>query len=339
MSHRIYTGDALTWLRKMPDRVFQCCVTSPPYWGLRDYGHDGQIGLETTPDAYVAALVAVFAEVRRVLKDDGVLWLNLGDNYVSAPRGNKPGGYSTSSLTNPCRQDILARPHGKTAQRRNRASASANVQRSISGRFAGLKPKDLVGIPWMVAFALRADGWYLRSDVIWAKAHEFCPGGVGSTMPGSQRDRPTSAHEYLFLLSKSAKYFYDYDASRQIAVYPAGTRAAKGSGAREGNRREADYAVYSGARNLRDVWFISPQPYKEAHFATYPPALVRPCLVAGSRVGDWVLDPFAGSGTTGMVAQELGRHVALIELNPAYVPLITARLTNGNDDGRSERTG
>jgi DNA modification methylase len=334
---RILVGDAREQLARLPEQYVQCIVTSPPYWGLRDYGREGQIGLEPTPDAYVQSLLAVFRDVRRVLKDDGTLWLNLGDCYQSGSRG----GYDRE-------RSGVNKNHGQNAS--DFACAPNRMPQ------AGLKDKDLVGIPWRVAFALQADGWYLRSDIIWAKAHEFCPGGVGSTMPmgGKKADRPTPAHEYLFLLSKSPHYFYDEEAVKQPGVYAAGTRAAKGSGKREGNRRASDkrasreyavekrerggandgYAIYSGRRRLRDVWFISPQPYAEAHFATFPPKLVEPCILAGSAVGSVVLDPFCGSGTTGLVATQLGRHFLGIDLKAEYRELGRQRIRAGCPDAR-----
>lgn len=345
----LIVGDA----RYLPlaNQSVQCVVTSPPYWGLRDYktapqqwsdGTCSALGLEPTPHMYVAHLVEIFREVRRVLADDGTVWIVIGDSY----------------------QNAKGQAHGvdpKQAARRHLRTAHPNDL-----RIPGLKPKDLVGIPWLVAFALRDDGWYLRSDVIWAKAHEFCPGGVGSTMPlgGKKADRPTPAHEYVFLLSKSRTYYFDEEAIKQNGVYPSGTRAAKGSGTRQGNRRgthkndrltdatgaasrsrssafhdrwDNDYAIYSGKRRLRDVWFISPQPYKEAHFATFPPRLVEPCILAGSRAGndeylpDPVLDPFCGSGTVGLVCQRLGRDFIGVDLQPAYIDLARRRLLSDRE--------
>ena len=216
---------------------------------------DRQLGLEDTPEEYVERLVAILREVRRVLRDDGTLWLNLGDSYAGSRCGGQgPGG-------------VMA----------DRAITKARALLAPAKRVEGIKPKDLVGIPWMVAFALRADGWFLRSDIIWAK---------GSCMPESVADRPTRAHEYLFLLSKSPSYFYDAHAIREKAVYPAGTRAAKGGSKRRGangvNARPEEYAVYDGTRNKRTVWHVNPQPFKEAHFAVFPPKLIKPCIVAGT---------------------------------------------------------
>jgi DNA modification methylase len=290
---RLILGDALETLRTLPEESAQCCVTSPPYWGLRDYGVAGQLGLEKTPDEYVDALVAAFREVRRVLKPNGTLWLNLGDSFVSG------GGTGHQ---------------GKHGQRFNRT----HTQRSILGataRASGLKPKDLVGIPWRVAFALQADGWWLRSDIIWAKPNP---------MPESVTDRPTKAHEYLFLLAKSERYFYDAGAIAEAAV----SEAPSGNGF-AGRQGGAAYLPTSGGigtveqwqpggkRNRRTVWTITSEPFPGAHFAVMPSELVRPCVRAGSRRGDTVLDPFAGSGTTGEVALEENRHFLGIELNPA----------------------
>ena len=310
----------------------QMCVTSPPYFGLRDYGHDGQIGLEATPDAFVAALVEVFRCVRDVLADDGVLWLNIGDSYNA-----HPGQRKTTDKAGDKQQTVRG--------------AQAAPSRSVDS----LKPKDLIGIPWRVAFALQADGWYLRQDIIWHKPNP---------MPESVRDRCTKAHEYMFLLSKSERYFFDSDAIKEQSVTddirrPYGSKGAwdldgrpeeqrpngkpRGKGGKnafrgQGHFRSADTGpanregrdmadVGAGeTRNRRSVWTVPTQPYNGAHFATFPPALIEPCILAGSRPGDVVLDPFFGSGTTGMVAQNLGRRWLGCELNPAYGPLQDERL-------------
>ena len=281
----------------------QMCVTSPPYFGLRDYGHPGQIGLEQTPEQYVAAMVEVFRCVRDVLADDGTLWLNIGDSYAAttrnlgrndAGRNFTGGGGNKEGSGNPGRQ----------------GSARANM--------SGLKPKDLIGIPWMLAFALRADGWFLRQDIIWHKPNP---------MPESVRDRCTKAHEYIFLLSKSERYFYDAEAVREPEVCgrmrgPALHRDTVSTNGNSGlARRESD-----GFRNRRSVWTVATRPYKGAHFATFPPALIEPCILAGSRPGDIVLDPFMGSGTTAAVALQHGRQYLGCELNPAYQPLQDARI-------------
>jgi DNA modification methylase len=360
----VFPGDARTILPMLPDRWVHCCVTSPPYFGLRDYGHGGQIGLEPTPDAYVAEMVAVFREVRRVLRDDGTLWLNLGDSYARNPaKGqHKPG--------DPGKQAYVYDRGG------GRASATAA---------SGLGGKQLLGIPWRVAFALQADGWYLRQDIIWHKPNP---------MPESVRDRCTKAHEYVFLFSKSERYFYDAEAVKEPAVCPAGTKGAKGSAERAGvpgvNSRPPEYKIYDGFRNKRSVWTVATKPFAGAHFATYPPELIEPCILAGtsergccascaapwtriverapavidkterntergartgcsgtqtapavSRTVGWepgcrcaaadtvpcrVLDPFYGAGTTGLVASRLGRQTVGIEINPANVALAKERV-------------
>lgn len=319
MMLEILTGDALAMLKTLPDESVQCCVTSPPYWALRDYGHPEQIGLEKTPEEFVAKIVEVFREVRRVLKADGTLWCNLGDSYAGSWGAQGRQG-ETGELAG--RSIVAARQISVAAKR---ASKTGSVT-----RLDGLKPKDLVGIPWRVAFALQADGWYLRSDIIWSKPNP---------MPESVTDRPTKAHEYLFLLSKSERYFYDAGAikERAIADHPAGNKTHKGATAYENGATEhrtkqglityAQKAVIDPTRNKRTVWTVPTAPYSEAHFATYPPDLIRPCILAGSRPGDTILDPFGGSGTTGMVALEMGRKAVLIELNPDYVDLIRKRCT------------
>jgi DNA modification methylase len=256
-------------------------VTSPPYWGLRDYGEDGQIGLEHTPDEYVTRLVEVFREVRRVLRDDGTLWLNLGDSYAGSGAGGGTSGDLAHHMTN-----------------------IAMSNRPTTNKLHGIKSKDLVGIPWRVAFALQADGWYLRSDIIWAKPNP---------MPESVTDRPTKSHEYVFLLSKSARYYYDADAIRE------------GDTARASGNKTRVIADGSG-RNARSVWTITTKPYAEAHFATFPPELPERCIKAGSQEGDTVLDPFMGSGTTAWVARHLGRHTVGTELNPDYISIAANRL-------------
>jgi DNA modification methylase len=269
------TGDCREVLPRFPADSIHCVVTSPPYWGLRDYGVAGQIGLEDTPNRFVDELVNIFREVRRVLRPDGTLWLNLGDSYAATTKG--AGGI------------------GK--QHTNNGSILADRSWQIP---SGLKPKDLVGIPWRVAFALQADGWWLRQDIIWAKPNP---------MPESVKDRCTKAHEYLFLLTKSERYYFDAEAIAEPTAYPiAKDRKASGQ-----------YADGSGeTRNKRSVWTVTPKPFREAHFATFPPDLVRPCIQAGSPVGGNVLDPFSGAGTTGLVSKELDRNFVGIELNPQY---------------------
>jgi DNA modification methylase len=292
----ILVGDCLQRLREIEAGSVQCCVTSPPYFGLRDYGVAGQIGMEPTPDEFVSALVAVFREVRRVLRDDGTLWLNLGDSY--AAQGGK-----------------------QVAQTKWQVEGASDGQNAGQSRRApgGLKPKDLIGIPWRVAFALQADGWYLRQDIIWNKPNP---------MPESVRDRCTKAHEYLFLLSKSPQYYFDTDAISEESVkgasgsvFNSGKTAAHQLG-RSSNVERAE----SERRNKRSVWTVATQPFKEAHFATFPPALIEPCILAGSRGGDLVLDPFMGAGTTGLVAQRLGRRWIGCELNPEYAAMAERRI-------------
>ena len=313
-----YGADVRESLKGLPAESVQCCVTSPPYWGLRSYLGDGdplkgsEIGSESTPEEYVRAMVDVFREVRRVLRDDGVLWLNLGDSYSRGDRDTVPeqrGALSSAS----------------DKDRYLFSSSSAKM-----GGHPTIKPKDLVGIPWMVAFALRADGWYLRSDVIWSK---------GSCMPESVTDRPTRAHEYVFLLTKNERYFYDAEAIRERAVQAGRVREDKIGGDKGDDVHHSPGGVFSGAetRNRRSVWTINPKPYKGAHFATMPPSLAEVCVKAGSRPGDTVLDPFSGSGTTGYVANRLGRNYVGTDLNPDYLPLAEARLS-GMDPPDSDST-
>ena len=289
---RLLTGDVRDSLRTLPTGTARTCVTSPPYWGLRDYGVEGQLGLEPTPDAYVTAMVEVFREVRRVLAEDGTLWLNLGDSYCGGGRGCEVKGW-------------------EAGEKKNKI---APIETPL-----GMKAKDLVGIPWMLAFALRADGWYLRSDIIWSKPNP---------MPESVTDRPTKAHEYIFLLSKSARYYYDADAIAEASTGVSGggfsentARAQLNHGAMRLRRPED-----TGFRNKRSVWNVATQPYPDAHFATFPEALIEPCILAGSAVGDTVLDPFTGSGTTGAVAIRHQRSFVGCELNPAYVELARQRI-------------
>jgi DNA modification methylase len=307
----ILTGNCLDILPTLPPASVQCCVTSPPYWGLRDYGVNGQAGLEETPEAYVANMVAVFREVKRVLRDDGTLWLNLGDTYAT-------NGYTA----HPKNENAVNGGLGSW----NSLTRSQSAMRTIGGV---LKSKDLCGTPWRVAFALQADGWYLRSDIIWHKPNP---------MPESVTDRPTKAHEYIFLLSKSERYFYDAEAVREASVDTSNsarsTLAANGSKNvflnKTGQRRTAGADTFHRdeertGRNRRTVWTITTQPYSDAHFATFPEELPKLCILAGSKPGDMIMDPFAGSGTTGKVALELGRKAVLIELNPAYATLTKER--------------
>lgn len=330
----IYVGDCIESMRAMPDRSVNCCVTSPPYFGLRDYGHDGQIGLEPTPNEFVSALVAVFREVRRVLRDDGTLWLNLGDSYANDGKwGGSSGEKHVKAL------------HGNTSVGRTRVTTS-------------LKPKDLIGIPWMVAFALRADGWYLRQDIIWSKPNP---------MPESVRDRCTKAHEYIFLLSKSERYYFDAEAiaeplaassvgrlSQPTLDQQAGSDRVPGKtngnmkavGPRFGGHKYGDsddpmhatksgnVYVPNGRRNKRSVWTVTTKPFSGAHFATFPPDLIEPCILAGSPSGGIVLDPFGGAGTTAVVAQDHGRKSLLCEINPEYVEIARARIAAAGQQQR-----
>jgi site-specific DNA-methyltransferase (adenine-specific)/site-specific DNA-methyltransferase (cytosine-N4-specific) len=258
-------GDAMKELPQIDAGEFRCCVTSPPYWGLRDYGYEGQVGAESDLDNYVASLVRIFREVRRTLTSDGTLWLNIGDSYTS---GNRK--WRATDKKNPARAMGYRPPTPE-----------------------GLKPKDLVGVPWRVAFALQQDGWYLRSDMIWHKPN---------CQPESVRDRPTRSHEYVFLFSKSEDYYYNYEAMKE----PTDDRQSQ--------------------RNRRTVWSINTEPLPEAHFATFPRALVRPCILGGSERGDRVLDPFFGSGTVGVVCQEQSRGFCGIELKPEYAEIALRRL-------------
>ncbi len=313
-TNRIICGDNCEVMRTMPSESIDCCVTSPPYWGLRDYGQDGQIGLEPTPQAYVARMLEVFREVKRLLKDDGTLWLNLGDSYASG-KGTcyNPGG-GDSSL-------------GKERKRAGAHPLNRGNKSDLTAQ--GLKPKDLVGIPWRVAFALQADGWYLRQDIIWHKPNP---------MPESVTDRCTKAHEYVFLLSKSERYYYDAEAISEEAVC-AGVpqsfdtpykNAGRGSGKKpSGNEKPGSVPVVYNSRNRRSVWTITTKPYSGAHFAVMPADLVKPCIMAGCREGGVVLDPFSGSGTTAMVARDLSCRYVGIELNPGYVEISLKRLEQG----------
>lgn len=293
----ILIGDVLEQLRTLPDESVNCVVTSPPYWGLRDYGVDGQIGLEKTPAEYIARMVAVFEEVRRVLRKDGTCWVNLGDSY--AREGGRTGGV-------PRHWDGRRDDPGGLHDRRALASD------------IGLKQKDLVGIPWRFAFALQDAGWYLRSEIIWAKPNP---------MPESVRDRPTKAHEQIFLLTRSAKYWYDADAIAEPTLYAGDDRGGRRD-ARRGTICNSMSGVTGETRNARTVWEIATQPYKEAHFATFPPELPKRCILAGCPVGGVVLDPFLGSGTTAAVAIELGRKWIGIELNPQYAELARKRIAD-----------
>jgi DNA modification methylase len=279
---RIIEGDALAVLKTLPSESIHCCVTSPPYWGLRDYGHDGQIGLESTPEAYVARMVEVFREVRRVLRDDGTCWINLGDSYTGGIGWDK-GNNQWSTLG----------PKKDGLHESNKAFQAPISKTTIIP--PGLKRKDLVGIPWRVAFSLQADGWWLRQDIIWHKPNP---------MPESVRDRCTKAHEYVFLLAKSERYHYDAEAIKEPSISYGDEET----------------------RNRRSVWTVTTKPYSGAHFAVMPPDLVEPCVKAGCPEDGTVLDPFGGSGTVGAVAVKLNRNAMLIELNAEYVKLARERV-------------
>lgn len=334
----IHVGDCLEIMRGMANGSVQTCITSPPYFGLRDYGVDGQIGLEPTPEEFVDALVVVFREVRRLLRDDGTLWLNLGDSYASKPNGSVGAAGLQGSIA----------PH--VAVRQAHARRSSRVP-------AGLKHKDLIGIPWRVAFALQADGWYLRQDIIWSKPNP---------MPESVLDRCTKSHEYLFLLTKSPRYYFDAKAiaeplaessiarltqptldqqggSDRVPGKTNGPMKAVGNamtfkrerskrgfaqhGQSSGTHRpDREDTTYDGTRNKRSVWNVPTMPFKQAHFATFPERLIEPCVLAGAPPGAVVLDPFLGAGTTAVVATRLGRHWVGCELNPLYAQMAEARV-------------
>ena len=354
----LYRGDSLTVLSSLPDCSVQTCVTSPPYWGLRDYGTatweggdaacdhkmpsrfdyainsglgptgaqdqasnvgsgsvqqfksdcrkcganriDAQLGLESTPAEYVEKMVAVFREVRRVLRDDGTLWLNLGSSYASNPASGGPGQQGGGEHQRTPKGDYVRPP--------------------------GFKPKDMVPIPWMVAMALQSDGWYLRQDIIWAKPNP---------MPESVKSRCTKSHEYIFLMAKSEKYYFDAEAIAEQSMGRElfGNSRSKGDCEQRQDNDRQDMTP-TETRNKRSVWTVTPKPFKGAHFATFPPDLIEPCILAGSKAGDTVLDPFNGSGTTGLVALQHGRHYVGIELNPDYLALTVPRLENAQ---RQER--
>jgi DNA modification methylase len=355
MSVEIILGDCREALKTLPADSVNCCVTSPPYFGLRDYGVDGQMGLEPTPEEFVAGMVAVFREVRRVLRDDGTLWLNIGDSYAGSGRGGYAGGKSGLQGSTEGQDNLrVARGSQKMAGKHEAACESGSIGRAWVAPPAGLKQKDLIGIPWMLAFALRADGWYLRQDIIWSKPNP---------MPESVRDRCTKAHEYLFLLSKVPRYYYDAETvaegletdpkERYEQRAKVTGRGEQGAAAARGNDRDKSggfpprvrglpprHAQYldssdqrgldsvgrGGRRNKRSVWSVATQPFSEAHFATFPPELIQPCILAGCPVGGTVLDPFGGAGTTGLVADRLQRNAILIELNPEYAEMARQRI-------------
>lgn len=338
---QIIQGNCLDILKSLPEKSVHCCVTSPPYWGLRDYGVDGQLGLESSPSEFVANMVNVFREVHRVLRDDGTLWINLGDSYA----GSGKGAWNNSQAQ---KEVYVPKPGGKEI--------------AIPKTPEGLKPKDLVGIPWRVALALQEDGWYLRSDIIWSKPNP---------MPESVTDRPTKAHEYIFLLTKSQRYFYDNDAVKEPISASSVVRLAQDLEGQKGSMRanggaktngpmkavlgkgnaktfrgggkytsgksfdnssleerdsHGNKANESGMRNRRTVWTVATQSFSEAHFATFPTKLIEPCILAGCPQGGIVLDPFMGSGTTAIVAKNLGRSFIGTELNPEYIKIAEDRI-------------
>ena len=351
--HRVLIGDCIESMRTLPDKSVQMCVTSPPYYGLRDYGVDGQIGLEETPAEFIARLVEVFREVRRVLRDDGTAWVNMGDSYAGSwgAHGRDDMGVGVSTLS---QRQVMA------SQRKAKSTTHAEY-----------KPKDLMGMPWRLAFALQDDGWYLRQDIIWHKPNP---------MPESTRDRCTKAHEYIFLLSKSRRYHCDMSAIREPAAEASlnrwaqdienqagsdrvpgksngpmkavgGDRSRRDSFQREDSKREQPIPGQSkgthrpdrtesewdiGTRNKRSVWTVATQGFKEAHFATFPPDLIRPCILAGAPLGGVVLDPFGGAGTTAVVAMQEGRKSILCELNPEYAAMAERRIAAAWLDGAAQ---
>ena len=337
-------GDCAQTLKEIPDNSVQCCVTSPPYFGLRDYGHDDQIGLEKTPEEFIAKLVNVFREVRRVLKDDGVLWVNIGDSYAGSW-----GNYGGKNRGKGGQREIISGSIENDVEHKQ----PSTIRPASSYLSEDLKAKDLIGIHWMLAFALRADGWYLRQDIIWNKPNP---------MPESVKDRCTKAHEYIFLLSKSQKYFFDAEAISEPITDAAAIRLLQNIAEQEGSsrvpgktngnmkavvRKDFDSSMGGGGttfvghsgyrkadgtlivkptRNRRSVWTVTTKPYKGAHFATFPPELIEPCILAGSKPGDTILDPFGGSGTTAGVAIKHGRKTILCELNSDYRHLMVERI-------------
>jgi DNA modification methylase len=305
-THSIIVGDCIEGMKTLPDGCVQTCITSPPYFGLRDYGGgDSEIGQEDTVDGYVQKMTEVFREVRRILRDDGTLWLNLGDSYMSAKNCAPPPQTQGGQRGMP--SDFV--PANRKDQK-------------------GLKTKDLIGIPWRVAFALQADGWYLRQDIIWSKPNP---------MPESVEDRCTKSHEYIFLLSKKPKYYYDFEAIKEplaessvsrlqqnIQSQTGSTRA--NGGAKTNGNMKAVGNLSSGLKNKRSVWTVNAKGYKGAHFAVYPENLIQPCVLAGCPVGGTVFDPFTGSGTTAVVALKNGRNYIGTELNPEYVKIAEERI-------------
>jgi len=306
MQIQILQGDCIESLKKLEDQSINTCITSPPYFGLRNYDVEGQIGLEETPEQFVENLVKVFREVKRVLRDDGTVWLNLGDSYAA----QKGKGFNTHA----------DQGTGNRVQEMQKKYGDIKVK-------TGLPAKNLVGIPWRVALALQADGWYLRQDIIWHKPNP---------MPESVRDRCTKAHEYIFLLSKQAKYYFDNEAIKEDSIYAPnkthekerekGYYKGKWANPEKGSRHDGSFKAIRDKKNKRSVWKVATKGYKEAHFATYPTALIEPCVLAGCPEGGTVLDPFAGSGTTGIVAANHGRNSVLLELNEEYIEMAKKRI-------------
>ena len=301
MKDTVLFGDCRSTLDAFLPKSARMCVTSPPYYGLRDYGgEEDQIGLEQTPDEYIDQLVEVFRKVKNVLTDDGTCWVNLGDSYYNY-RPGRGQGLAKQTVSN-TKQDL------------------PDVCPRRGNRLEGLKEKDLIGIPWMFAFAMRADGWYLRQDIIWHKPNP---------MPESVRDRCTKSHEYIFLFSKDRKYFYDNEAIKEPVKQDWGTRnRSKGKYHNEGTGLQPHSGLEKSytKKNKRSVWSVTNKPYKGAHFACFPPDLIEPCIKAGSEKGDTILDPFMGSGTTGMVAKKLGRYYIGCELHEDYGKLMQERI-------------
>jgi DNA modification methylase len=304
MTVRIINADVLAGLAQLPDESVHCVVTSPPYWGLRDYGVDGQIGLEATPQAFVARMVEVFREVRRVLRKDGTCWVNMGDSYAGG------GGFSPGSPSN--------------ATSKSGKYGDSGAMMKSPGKVHGLKAKDLCGVPWRLAFALQDDGWWLRQDIIWAKPNP---------MPESVTDRCTKAHEYIFLLTKAERYFYDAEAIKEVGsgripgnTNPLGKGADNKAIANGGSGIFAAQQREQLDRNKRSVWSIATNPFPEAHFATFPPELPEICIKAGCPAGGTVLDPFSGAGTAALVADRLQRNAIGIELNPVYAAMSEKRI-------------
>lgn len=322
--HRILVGDCIDMMRMLPDQTVHTCITSPPYFGLRDYGVEGQIGLESSPREFIDSLVAVFREVQRVLRDDGTLWVNIGDSYA--------GSWGAQG-----------RPHGNGQMSGRRVTSARQINAhpvfqsgtAVRGREIGMKPKDLMGIPWRLAFAMQDDGWYLRQDIIWHKPNP---------MPESVRDRCTKAHEYVFLLSKSKQYYFDQHLIAEAAIEPRGRGNVSPVESLPGERPTENSNIRGSlhkigarvTRNKRSVWSVSTHSFKGAHLATFPPDLIRPCVLAGAPRGGLVFDPFGGAGSTALVPMKEGRHSVICELNPEYAALARRRLNTAWVEGAAQ---